>query len=345
MRGERFALALPLAVLISGCTGEIGNPGVYDDAGPQPDADPNAPDATPGGPDAMPGTPDASRADAGPVVCSETGGDRLAQVCRRWVCDTMDLSEGTWSGSTATCTAGDISATGRANALKLVNVYRFLGDLPEVTTDPGFDQAAQACSLMIDANSALNHDPPTSWNCYSALGAGGAMTSNEATTAAVTAIPLYMVDPGNPTTIGHRRWLLSNSLGPIGVGSTDSWSCLKVIGGSGSAGHAWTAWPPPGPFPVDAMFDAFGQSVDSTGWSVQSDSIDLDGANVQVVRDGTDTMSVTVAHLLPYYGSMWALTFTPQGWTMQAGHTYAITLTGVTTPISYTVEAVGCPAP
>jgi len=334
MRGSLVAL------LLAGCTGSIGDPALVD-GGPEPDGGGASDDAAVAA-DAPPGSADAAWADAGPASCSDTGGDRLTQVCRRWVCDTMSLSEGTWSGSTATCTPGDISAEGRANALKLVNLYRFLAELPAVATDPGYDQSAQACALMIDANSALNHDPPTSWACYSSEGAAGAMSSNEASTPGVTAVGLYVVDPGNPTTIGHRRWILSNSLGPIGLGSTNGWSCMKVIGGSGAAGRPWTAWPPPGPFPVGAMVDAFGQSVDSTGWSVQSDSIDLDSATVQVVRDGTDTLTVNVTHLLPNYGATWALSFIPQGWTMQAGHSYAVTVTGGGSPIGYTVNAYSC---
>lgn len=339
MRGSLLALAL------ASCTGTIGDPRLIDgggsgdgDGGDPGDGGGGVPDAPP------PGTPDATWADAGPPSCSDTGGSRLEQVCRRWVCDTADRSEGTWSGSTAACDPGDISAGGRANALKLVNLYRFLCELPPVATDPGYDQAAQECALMIHANGALNHDPPTSWSCYTATGAGGAMTSNEASTAGVVAVGLYMVDPGNPTTIGHRRWILSNSLGPIGLGSTDGWSCMKVIGGAGSAGRPWTAFPAPGPFPVDAMIDVFGQSVDDTGWSVQSDSIDLGGATVQVVRDGTDTLSVSVFDLAQYYGATWALRFEPQGWATQAGHDYAVTVTPASGPaISYTVNAVGCP--
>ncbi len=335
MRGSLVAL------LLAGCTGTIGDPALID-GGPEPDGG-GSNDGGGGAADAPPGSADAAWADAGPVSCSDTGGDRLTQVCRRWVCDTMDVSEGAWTGNTGMCDPGDISGAGRPNTLKLVNLYRFLAELPSVANDSGFDAEAQACSLMIDANNQLNHTPPMSWACYTSAGAAGAGSSNEASTPAVMAIGLYMVDPGNPTTIGHRRWILSNSLGPIGIGSTDGWSCLKVIGGAGAAGRPWTAWPPPGPFPVGAMFDAFGQSVDSTGWSVQSDSIDLDSATVQVVRDGTDTLAVDVTHLLPYYGAAWALSFLPQGWTMQAGHSYAVTLGGVASPISYTVNAVGCP--
>ena len=42
---------------------------------------------------------------------------------------------------------GDLLGEGRANSLKLVNLYRFLGGMPAVTEDTGFDGLAQACSI------------------------------------------------------------------------------------------------------------------------------------------------------------------------------------------------------
>ena len=78
-------------------------------------------------------------------------GDRSTPegTCARWNGDRADLSEGTWSGNVAACEVGDISPEGRANALKLINLYRWLADLPPVVTDPERDRQAQACSLPV----------------------------------------------------------------------------------------------------------------------------------------------------------------------------------------------------
>lgn len=233
-----------------------------------------------------------------------------------------------------------MTPTGRANVVKLVNLYRFLAGLPAATSDPTKDSQAQECSLMMQANSALDHTPPTSWKCYTAAGASAAGKSNLATAPAVSAIDMYVADPGNATTVGHRRWILSNSLGPIGVGSASSYSCLMVIGGSGNAGKPWIAFPSPGPFPVQAFKASF-SSVDSTGWTIQSDSINLSGAQVTVTDGGTN-MPVTVAVLQGGYGSSYAIRFNPQGWTSQAGHSYAVSVTGISQPISYTVDVLAC---
>lgn len=277
--------------------------------------------------------------------CSMTGGTRAEQVCRRWRCDRMDLSEGTWSGTVMPCAAGALNDVGKNNALKLINLYRFIADLPAVTLDATKTQAAQECALMMDANNQLSHSPPASWSCYSMNGATAAGRSNICSTRAVRCIDMYMSDYGNATTIGHRRWFLSNQLGPIGIGGTTGGSCHHVIGGSGTATKSFMAWPPPGPVPLEAIAIPGNPSVDSTGWTVQtySAAFSLVGASVTVTEGGV-AKPVTVTQLGDNYGSRYAIRFNPMGWTTQAGKTYQVTVTapGLATPISYAVEVVSC---
>ncbi|MBX5480625.1 MAG: hypothetical protein IRZ16_02070 [Myxococcaceae bacterium] len=288
---------------------------------------------------------DGGTPDGGGSTCEGMGGDRVAQVCARWKCERADLSEGTWNGNVAACNAGD-NPDNRTRAVKLVNLYRFLAQLPEVTHEATRDQQAQQCALMMDANDALSHMPPVDWECHTAEGALAASKSNIASAPGVQAIDLYMVDFGNPDTLGHRRWILSPKLGPVGSGTTSSYSCLYVIGGTGTATREYVAWPPPGPFPLAAFAPsgAFGESVNSTGWSIQSETIDLGPALVSVSDvTGGETLPVTVTPLLSGYGSKYALRFNPDGWTPQAGHSYRVLVTGVSTPISYQVDVIDCP--
>lgn len=268
------------------------------------------------------------------------GGAVASAVCDRWKADRADLSEGSWSGNLTTCEAGDVMGVGRANALRQVNLFRFLAGLPPVTEDATKSSNAQACALMQHANKMLSHSPPTTWTCYTDAGATAAGQSNIATTAGVRAVGLYMNDRGNETTIGHRRWLLSNSLGPVGLGSTSGYSCLMTIGGTGKAAKAFAAWPPPGDVPLPAI--AVEGSVDPVGWSIQSDTIDLAAAQVTVTDAGT-ARPVTVMQLPANYGSKYALSFMPMGWSSAAGHRYAVSVTGTSTPISYEVNVIACP--
>jgi len=288
-------------------------------------------------------TPDTTAAD---TTTADTTGEPLdpaAQMCERWKSDRAQLGEGSWSGAVDACDAGTLSADGVANALRLVNLYRFIAGLPPVTEDPARTDKAQACALMMHANGQLSHTPPMNWKCWTAGGSSAAGQSNISSTPGVLGVDLYMVDPGNDTTIGHRRWILSNSLGPIGLGSTSKNSCMLVIGGGGNAGKPWLAWPPPGPVPYQAMHvPTIGWThVDQTGWTIQSDSIDLSAADVSVTVDGVE-QPVAVNILGKNYGSAQAIRFVPQGWTVQPGKTYDVELSGVAQPIAYSVQIVDC---
>jgi hypothetical protein len=273
---------------------------------------------------------------------SDAGRDE-AGTCARWNADRADLSEGTWTGNVAACDPGDISAPGRVNALRLFNLYRWLADLPPVVNAPDRDLEAQACSLMMDANNMLSHTPPTTWLCYTALGAMGANTSNISGGPGVSSVDLYLIDTGNETTFGHRRIVLSNQLGPIGLGSTGTGgaSCMQNIGGTGNAGKPWLAWPPPGAFPLQAYQTSARSSLSMTGWSFQSDKMNLANAQVTITSGGV-TMPITLSQLTGNYGGNTAIRMLPMGWTAAAGQTYTVTVTGITTPISYDVQIVSC---
>jgi uncharacterized protein YkwD len=300
-------------------------------------------DSGPGTQSTTNGADDTSDGDASSDATDTDEDPEVQGVCERWLSDRADMSEGSWSGSVDTCNAGDISAQGRANALRVMNLYRWLGGLPPVQTSADRDAMAQACALIMHANGQLSHNPPANWACYSADGAEGAGKSNISPTPGVTGVDLYMADPGNPDTLGHRRWILSNSIGPTGLGSTSGYSCMWTIGGTGNAGAPWMAFPPPGVVPYEAMTASWA-SVDSTGWSLQSDTIDLAGAQVELTRDGQN-LPVAVHQLFANYGSAYAISITPQGWSTEAGDSIQVKVTGISAPIEYEVQIVGCGQP
>src|SRR6185312_11046352 len=165
-----------------------------------------------------------------------------AEVCQRWVCDRADMSEGVSTGDVTTCDPGDLLPPGRPNSLKLVNLYRFLTGMPEVTEDPTFDTDAQDCAIIQAAN-GLSHTPATTDTCYNATGAAASNRSSISSGQSVGSIDLYMDDSDNATGLnyGHRTWILANSLGPVGFGSvgtggrTKTASCFYQVGGMGNA--------------------------------------------------------------------------------------------------------------
>lgn len=345
-QGPEPTATAPITVTEAGATDMSAGTGPLDTGG---DASTGPATTDPGGTDTGgPMTTDPATSDpvtSDPATSDPSTGDpppnEQEQLCARWNGDRAQLAEGTWDGAVNGCNKGTLGGDGHANALKLINLYRYVADLPPVTEDGGRSGQAQACALMMDANNMLSHSPPMNWTCWSAEGAEAAGKSNISSTPGVLGIDLYMVDPGNETTIGHRRWILSNSLGPVGIGSTSEMSCLYVIGGNGNAGAAWTAWPPPGLVPIQAIHvPTIGWTdVDATGWTVQSDGVDVSGAQVTVTEGGVNK-PVAVNGLGANYGSASAVRFVPQGWSVEVGKTYDVALS--VGGIQYSVTVVDC---
>jgi len=327
--GSRMGLAM---VLLAACSGDDTT--VEDDDG----TGASGSGGMTSGPTSGPGSGNGGSTTTGGG--GQGGGDEAARVCARWNADRADMGEGTWSGAVNGCNAGDTSMVGRDNALRLINLYRWLSDLPEVAHDATRNAKAQECALMMHANNSLSHSPPMGWDCWNSDGSEAAGKSNIATTPGVRAVDLYMADPGNETTIGHRRWILNNGLGPVGLGSTDGYSCMWVIGGNGDGDRDWTAFPSDGVWPIEAMSASFAD-VDDTGWTIQSQDINLEESTVSVKEDGAD-VPVSVEVLQRNFGSRYAIKLTPQGWQSQAGSTYEVSVTDVDTPFSYRVEMVSC---
>lgn len=300
-------------------------------------ADPPQPADAVGGDDAIVGGSDTVGGGVPPTTADV--------VCKRWKDDRAELGEGQFSGNIAKCDAGDISDTSKDHAVKLVNLYRWLVNLPPVTRDPANDAKAQQCALMMAANGQLSHTPPNTWKCWTEDGALAAKRSNISTAPGVTSVDRYVIDSGanNHATLGHRRWILSNSLGPIGVGSTGTKaSCLWVIGGNGNSKPSFTAWPPAGKVPLKAFAPYGKESIDQTGWSIQSDSLILTKAKIRVTNESDTELPVTQWQLGGGYGSKYAIAFTPNGWKTEGDRSYTVHVDGVAKPFSYNVEVLAC---
>ncbi|MEE2789248.1 MAG: CAP domain-containing protein [Myxococcota bacterium] len=271
---------------------------------------------------------------------------RRGQVCARWA--DMErvrmLGEGAWGGDVAMCDAGDMSPEWRARVLTLVNGYRFLAGLGEVTVSDALNRKAQQCAVAQHALGSLEHNLPETAMCYSESSREASKASNLHRRPAVAAMRDYIADPGaqNFTKMRHRQWVLANQLGPIGIGSTDQFSCLYVWYGveGDSTVPRWIAWPPPGPFPADAGV------ADLMGWTIHSTSVNLSRAEVTVRVAGVD-QPIEFRTLEGMGPAAWAIAFVPVGWSSRPGVTYDVRVDGVfgqdwEGPIEYSVEMVDC---
>ncbi|MHB1296041.1 MAG: CAP domain-containing protein [Anaerolineae bacterium] len=260
---------------------------------------------------------------------------------RRFYLQNYLASEGiacAWSGNHAACQPGATSQTFRDAVLRRIGYFRAMAGVPAVTLNDTYDQQAQAAALMMSANRQLNHAPPTSWQCYSAVGAEGAGTSNlYLGVYGPSAITGYMRDPGSGNyAAGHRRWILYPNTQEMGTGdvpAADGYpaaNALRVFDD-----HMWdprpatreeyVAWPPPGYVPYQVVF---------ARWSFALPNADFGAATVRMSANGAD-IPVSVSPIVDGYGDN-TLLWVPMGlgdgavWPCPSGDTrYRVTVGNV----------------
>lgn len=270
-----------------------------------------------------------------------------AEVCTAWTAaQTRRESGDGFTVSATTCDPGTLSRTALDDALARLNFFRWLVGLGPVTDSAAGNDTAQACSVISAWNAAgpAAHFPAATAACYTPNGAAGAGSSNIAWGArdAVDAIDLWMIDSGNETTFGHRRWLLNPPLNPVGIGhyrggnNYGSASCIGVFGSSGSGpSPGFVAFPPPGSSPT---------ALTQWPWTIHG-NLPLSGASVTVTRltDG-QVMTTHFDILQGGYGQP-TVAVVRDGWTPVAGETYHVRLagTGGLGVVEYDVKPTDCP--
>ncbi len=262
---------------------------------------------------------------------------RPEKICKLYQAATAAAVYGGWTPGASDCAPGTLSQEAQQSALNFTNLYRYIAGQPTVALSQTFSEKAQVCAVLMMNNNAISHTPPASWRCYSAVGAEAAKSSNLAMGQDATrAVHGYMEDRGNDDTMGHRRWILGNWIGPTGFGTAGRFSCMWVQGDK-KGERAWAAWPPPGPVPVDLVYD-------SPGWTFQSDSLRPEDVELRV---DNRPVPVKVSALKPGYGSAYAVRFAPDGWRTRAGTVYAVTVSGTASgsprSVTYKVGAISCP--
>jgi hypothetical protein len=254
-----------------------------------------------------------------------------------------------WTGSVAGCNPGTTTVEHQQAVINRVNYFRALVDLPPVSLLQGTPATQmQAAALMMSANNALSHAPPTSWLCYSSEGAAGAASANLALGAAgVNAIDLYMDDPGSGNSAtGHRRWILyppraSMSAGDTGSGATPS-NALYVFGPQTvrPATPSGVAWPPAGWVPYQNLPSS------SNRWSLSYPGADFANATVSMMGP-SGALPVTVEPIANGYGDN-TIVFRPTAFNYErpaADTTYVVNVNGISgasvpSSIQYSVTVI-----
>ena len=196
-----------------------------------------------------------------------------------------------WSGSHARCDPGTTNPAFQQVILTRINYFRAMAGVPaNVTFTENSNLKAQAAAFLMSVNGALNHNPPTTWTCYSTLGHDGASSSNLFLGIyGWDAITGYMKDPGaGNDAVGHRRWILYPQTQIMATGNIppvsgyNSSSALLVFDEylwepRPETRDSFVAWPPPGYVPYPVVF---------TRWSFSYPHADFSRSTVTMTQAG-----------------------------------------------------------
>ncbi len=292
------------------------------------------------------------------------------EVCTRFKerLPKQDLSKAVWTGDISKCELGvwtDRKAT-MQDVLRYLNAMRWMvGAAPNVVEDADSYGNVQSCAVVMVANNKLNHEPPNNFKCMDKLGAqaklgagssnlsSGVNQKNEFVSPSLS-IWQWMQDGGGNVDVGHRRWILNQPLKNFAFGWAEGpWNntmypdynenvgCGRVFDTSGITSRSWTAFPNPGPTPIEfALLDL--PAIEQR-WSFHSSQINLNGASVSVTNTANDTaMAITVSKPVDGYGEP-AIAWVPMGWVPAAGESYRVTVKPQgAAEVSYVVNFVTC---
>ena len=200
-----------------------------------------------------------------------------------------------WTGNVATCDAGTTSQGYIDATFQIINFYRGMAGMADVTNATSYNASAQEAALIMSANGALSHSPPSFWTCHTTSGATAAGESNLALgNAGPRAMIAYIRDSGNDNYfVGHRRWILYPRRNQFGTGSvgetTTAANALNVFTSTvpRPATPTKVAWPPEGYVPYQVVYPRWSLSI-NTGSSVSFASADV------TLTEGSTPMGLTV---------------------------------------------------
>ncbi|MES2558359.1 MAG: CAP domain-containing protein [Bacteroidota bacterium] len=229
----------------------------------------------------------------------------------------------TWNGNIANCEQGTLSQDLLDKTLMRIRYFRKQAGLPigNITMEADLNAKCQRNALMIRANNAISHTPPTSWKCYTADGALAAQKGNISFgTSDVENIDAWMEDAGsNNAEVGHRRWILFSNATKFGFGCTESSGTLWVINGLPSpyslpaATPEYIAWPPKGFIPRQVVYPRWSFGVPATSYPFQ---VDFTNATVSMAHSSGTTVPVNVIYRNPIensYGGDNTISWEPTG--------------------------------
>lgn len=270
-------------------------------------------------------------------------------------------SEGTqidWSGDQNNCTSGTTSTDFKNSVVARINYFRAMAGVPaNITLNSTYNTKAQQAALMMSANNSLNHNPPSSWSCYTADGDQAAGSSNISLGSnGWDAVSGQVRDNGaNNTRVGHRRWLLfpqTLQMGAGDVAANGSYSAANSIwvfdGNSGNPRPTtrddFVAWPTKGYNPYQVVPMRWSLSYPNADFSNATVTVRQDATAVPVTIDdqaspgyGENTITWHPTSMSTDYGARWPKPVSDTDYQVTVDN---VVVNGITTSFSYTVTVI-----
>lgn len=260
--------------------------------------------------------------------------------------------------------AGTMSPESLAEALKMVQLYRYLSGVPwqDMRVDPALCDRAQHGAVLLAKLGQLTHTPTQPEDMDAAFfkaAYAGCNQSNlhQGQGTLVEGVHGFMddSDESNIKMIGHRQWVLSPGLQKVGFGAAGGFVAMHVLDGSrpGTIPRGFAAFPGEGYYPRDLVKPHHAWSVHLDRNKVKlagADSVQVHVARLDDLYDESDEISATVVNVAEGAGSSVAIIFTVELKSVDAGK-YWVSVRGITdaggksAPLNYIVDLIDLPAP
>jgi uncharacterized protein YkwD len=273
---------------------------------------------------ALPAKSPSQRFASAPAAIPATWFDTASRLTSQlaWLNDflpTTGVSPG-FTGSVPAGNAGSTSVAWKEAALKRINYFRAMAGVPaNITFDATLNSKSQSGALMLAANNALSHNPPPSWQYYTADAADAVGHGNICYYSVSSVVSGYLSDPGcvaqyvadqgaGNEIVGHRRWILYSRATKMGTGDVTTpynnafsliWNTLYVIhqpsflSSPAPTRDGFIAWPPKGYVPYQIVPPRWSFAVPGNS--------DLSAAIVKVTKNGIP-ITQTLAQYASNYG-------------------------------------------
>jgi len=205
-----------------------------------------------------------------------------------YLASASNSSDVAWTGDEPSCEAGSVPQATKDKILMRLDYYRqAVGLNNTIAESVTKSEKAQQAALMMHANGTLDHFPPDNWKCFTEDGKQAAGNSLLTSISNANAIDSYIRDQGAENgPVGHRRWLLWPRLQEMGIGNTNRYNALWVLGNAGTRpadAPEFITWPPEGFVPKQMAFPRWSFSIANADFTETTITMkDKNGASIAI---------------------------------------------------------------